>query len=197
MRIRTCRLKRCWRSYSRSADLSYSPLFQVMFILQNAPVRNLELSGLKLNSVDDNVGTTKFDLFCRWLKEDNTLKAALEYNTESIRLAQTIAQLLRHFQQLLESAVSDPPHLRVPLLSSRGAPTDCCMNGMRPPSTFPTATSVCIESSRNRPRARPTRWPWSSKEQFTSVRRIQRACESVSSLSTALWRGPEVPVGIS
>ena len=50
MRIRTCRSRSWWKSYSRSRDMSRSPLFQVMFALQNAPSEALELEGLSLSA---------------------------------------------------------------------------------------------------------------------------------------------------
>ncbi|WP_255581306.1 condensation domain-containing protein, partial [Caballeronia sp. dw_276] len=43
-------------------SLGYSPLFQVMLILQNAPLKDAQLPGLKLSSVAGESTTTKFDL---------------------------------------------------------------------------------------------------------------------------------------
>ncbi|WP_048320074.1 condensation domain-containing protein, partial [Crocosphaera watsonii] len=43
-------------------DLSHSPLFQVMFVLQNAPMSALELPGVTLTSLENKHQTAKFDL---------------------------------------------------------------------------------------------------------------------------------------
>ncbi|MCP4664638.1 MAG: non-ribosomal peptide synthetase, partial [bacterium] len=43
-------------------DMSFSPLFQVMFVLQNAPRAAVETAGLTLSSFPSEVGTAKFDL---------------------------------------------------------------------------------------------------------------------------------------
>lgn len=43
-------------------SLSYTPLFQVMFILQNMPQEQRELAGLELTALDTTSETTKFDL---------------------------------------------------------------------------------------------------------------------------------------
>ena len=43
-------------------DMSHSPLFQVMFALQNAPRQTLELSELTLNPFQLGNDTSKFDL---------------------------------------------------------------------------------------------------------------------------------------
>ncbi|MHC5720978.1 MAG: condensation domain-containing protein, partial [Nostoc sp.] len=41
---------------------SYTPLFQVVFVLQNAPLEALELPGLTLSPLEVEDGTAKFDL---------------------------------------------------------------------------------------------------------------------------------------
>ncbi|RMF30995.1 MAG: non-ribosomal peptide synthetase, partial [Chloroflexi bacterium] len=43
-------------------DMSHSPLFQVMFVLQNVPLEALELPDLTLRPVDVDRGTATFDL---------------------------------------------------------------------------------------------------------------------------------------
>ena len=43
-------------------DMSRSPLFQVMFALQNAPGEALELEGLRLSGVESAGETAKFEL---------------------------------------------------------------------------------------------------------------------------------------
>src|SRR6185295_9984233 len=43
-------------------EMSRSPLFQVMFALQNAPVGKVELPGLSLKFARGDSGTSKFDL---------------------------------------------------------------------------------------------------------------------------------------
>ena len=43
-------------------DLSHTPLFQVMFVLQNAPMSEVELTGLTVSSLPIETTTAKFDL---------------------------------------------------------------------------------------------------------------------------------------
>ena len=43
-------------------DLSRTPLFQVMFVLQNAAAAELELPGLQLSRLELENTTAKFDL---------------------------------------------------------------------------------------------------------------------------------------
>ncbi len=89
-------------------SLSYNPLFQVLFSLQNAPRRAFELSGLRLKPLGGVTGTTaKFDLSLFLLEGEDGLSGRVEYNTDLFDGA-TIDRLLRHYLGLLEAALSNP-----------------------------------------------------------------------------------------
>jgi amino acid adenylation domain-containing protein len=88
-------------------DLSRNPLFQVMFVLQNAPLHAVELPGLSLNPVIADGGTTHFDLTLHIVDTDQGLLATAAYNTDLFD-ADTITRMLAHFQTLLEAIVKDP-----------------------------------------------------------------------------------------
>src|SRR6267378_1907186 len=62
-------------------DLSHSPLFQVMFSLQNLPRHELQLPGLKVRSVEVDSGVSKFDLTLYMSESAETLEGIMEYNT--------------------------------------------------------------------------------------------------------------------
>ncbi|MEG4207119.1 amino acid adenylation domain-containing protein [Microcoleus sp. Pol7_A1] len=100
-------------------SLSYTPLFQVMFTLQNTPMPALELSGLTVSSLDSDRGTAKFDLSLYIEERGEEFMATIEYNTDIFEAA-TIARTSEHFQQLLAGIVANPA-LRLnelPLLTS-------------------------------------------------------------------------------
>ena len=88
-------------------DLSRSPLFQVMLVLQNAPRENLELPDLTLSPLASGHKTAKFDLTMFVTEGRRGLLVSLEYNTDLFEAA-TIERMLGHFQVLLESVVADP-----------------------------------------------------------------------------------------
>lgn len=90
-------------------DLSNTPLFQVMFGLQNAPMSALELSGLNLSFLARNPGTAKFDLTLFVEAAEEELIGILEYNTDLFEAA-TINRMAGHFQRLLEGIVANPDH---------------------------------------------------------------------------------------
>lgn len=99
-------------------DTSHTPVFQVVFILQNTPMPALELPGLTLSLEDSPRGIAKFDLTLEATETDDGLLLAAEYNTDLFD-SDTIARLLGHYQQLLESIVANPqcPVSQLPLLT--------------------------------------------------------------------------------
>ena len=88
-------------------DLSYTPIFQVMFALQNPPMSTLELPGLTLTSVDSEIETAKFDLTLHMAETESGLEGSFEYNTDLFKAA-TIARMVEHFKILLKAIVVNP-----------------------------------------------------------------------------------------
>ncbi len=88
-------------------SLSHTPLFQVMFALQNFPMPNLEVAGLNLQVQEVNTGTAKFDLTLFVEDRGRELLAIFEYNTDLFK-GTTITRMLGHFQTLLEGIVANP-----------------------------------------------------------------------------------------
>ncbi|HJP91739.1 MAG TPA: amino acid adenylation domain-containing protein [Pyrinomonadaceae bacterium] len=88
-------------------ELSHSPLFQVMFLLQNGPTASLKLPGLKVSLIDRHNGTAKFDLLLTMVEDAEVLTGSLEYNTD-LFAAETIERLCNHFQTLLQAIVEEP-----------------------------------------------------------------------------------------
>ena len=99
-------------------DLSRTPLFQVMFALQNTSLVASELPGLRLCPVEVEQTTAKFELTLTMQETARGLLGVLEYNTDLFE-ATTIAHMTHQLQVLLESIVADPrlPISRLPLLT--------------------------------------------------------------------------------
>jgi len=88
-------------------DLSRSPLFQVMFILQNEALLPMELAGLKLRALPVHSGAAKFDLTLSLEENADGLAGYVEYDT-ALFDAERITRMLGHFQALLDGIVADP-----------------------------------------------------------------------------------------
>ncbi len=99
-------------------SLSYHPLFQVMFVLQNVPTQTLELPGLSITSTDVDHLASQFDITLSIEETEQGLRGLWEYNTDLFDAA-TIVRMSEHFQTLLEAIVTDPQQqiTQLPLLT--------------------------------------------------------------------------------
>src|SRR6185369_1921418 len=88
-------------------DLSYHPLFQVMFSWEEAALDRLTLTGLELGTIEVENHTSQFDLTLKVGEVDGRLRCTMQYNTALFE-ASTIRRMLVHFERLLVSAVSNP-----------------------------------------------------------------------------------------
>ncbi|MBD2690473.1 non-ribosomal peptide synthetase [Anabaena catenula] len=99
--------------------LSHTPLFQVMFVFQDAPTLALQLPNLTLAPLMIYNGTAKFDLSLYVEDTKQGLIGFLEYNTDLFH-ADTINRMVGHFQTLLAGIIANPQqHLgELPLLTA-------------------------------------------------------------------------------
>ncbi|MGH7825280.1 MAG: amino acid adenylation domain-containing protein [Candidatus Binatia bacterium] len=88
-------------------DLSRTPLFQAMFVLQEKTKPVLELPGLTLTALKIDRGSSKFDLTLELTEREEELWSAIVYNTDLFDDARMI-RMLGHWRTLLESIVADP-----------------------------------------------------------------------------------------
>ncbi|HKH44755.1 MAG TPA: amino acid adenylation domain-containing protein, partial [Thermoanaerobaculia bacterium] len=88
-------------------SLAYTPLFQVMFALQNAPGENLEVRDLRLRPVRGTGAAAKFDLALNLAEHDGGLGGAIEYATDLFD-GTTIDRLIGHLERLLASFAASP-----------------------------------------------------------------------------------------
>ena len=87
--------------------LNRTPLFQVVFTLQSAPMIDLELPGLTLQSEVIGRETAKYELVCNLLETSAGVAGGLEYNSELFDPT-TINRMLRHYKKLLGALVAQP-----------------------------------------------------------------------------------------
>ncbi|MBZ4418505.1 non-ribosomal peptide synthetase [Myxococcus sp. RHSTA-1-4] len=99
-------------------DLSYQPLFQVLFTLQNTPTAPLALPGLSMELLEVESGTSQFDLSLSMAETDQGLASELTYNTDLFDEA-TASRMVDHLLCLLAQVAETPERAvsRLPLLS--------------------------------------------------------------------------------
>ncbi|WP_149404649.1 non-ribosomal peptide synthetase, partial [Dictyobacter arantiisoli] len=104
---------------SGERDLSRSPLFQVMFVLQNTPHEQYEVSGVQMSPLEVTHTVSKFDLTLFVNETEQGVAGTLEYSTELFE-AETIHRLLGHWKTVLEAVLQHPqtPICALPLLTT-------------------------------------------------------------------------------
>jgi amino acid adenylation domain-containing protein len=99
-------------------DPSYHPLFQVMFVLQNAVSERVNLPELQVTYLKLEQVTSKFDLTLVVEEEDQQLSCTWEYNSDLFDPT-SIERFTQHFCTLLSGIIANPKHpiATVPLMT--------------------------------------------------------------------------------
>ncbi len=84
-----------------------NPLFQVMMVLQNAPIEAFELPGLTLRGEPVTSGAAKLDLAVQFYETPDGVAGVWEYRTDLFDES-TIERAARHFANLLAAAAGEP-----------------------------------------------------------------------------------------
>ncbi len=100
-------------------DLGRSPIFQVMLVLQNAPLGIAALDGLRMTPVDLDVGIARLDLTLVGAERENGLLLALQYSTDLFDGA-TASRMMSSLGRLLDAvpAEADGAVALLPLMSA-------------------------------------------------------------------------------
>src|SRR5581483_8057881 len=88
-------------------DLSYNPVFQVLFSLQNTQQAHYKLANLEVEPLEIDNGTAQFDLALVIHDSKTCVTGTLEYNTDLFDQA-TISHMAGHFLTLLKEAAVNP-----------------------------------------------------------------------------------------
>jgi amino acid adenylation domain-containing protein/FkbM family methyltransferase len=176
-------------------DLSRTPLFQVMFALQNAPMPPLELAGLLLEPLEIGSDVAQYDLTLILVDTAHGFKGMLVHNADLFEAA-TIRRLLAHFQTLLEGIVANPEQRLAdrPLLTAAERqqmlvewnatqaeyPRDMCLHQLVEAQVARTPEAIAVAFA---------------DEQLT-YRELDTRADAVARYLYALGVGPETAVGV-
>jgi amino acid adenylation domain-containing protein len=99
-------------------NMSYTPLFQVMFGLDNEVLNEMDLEGIKATPQPLEFKKAKFDLSLFIQVKEAGLTAHWEYNTDLFN-GETIERMNGHFLALLEGIIANPSERisQLPLLT--------------------------------------------------------------------------------
>jgi amino acid adenylation domain-containing protein len=138
---------------------SHTPLFQVMFAIQNAPKPGHASSPFSPMNVSFASGTSQFDLSLIMMDTEQGLVGSFEYNTDLFN-DDTVAAMCVHFQTLIESIVANPDQqiARLPMLTEaeskrllvewnqtrRDFPSDSCVQELFEAQAAETPEAVAV-----------------------------------------------------
>jgi amino acid adenylation domain-containing protein len=99
-------------------SLAHTPVFQALFVLQNAPLPPLDLPGLHLEPLDVETGRAPFDLSVDLVETSEGLRASWLYTTDLFEPS-TIGRFAESYRSLFAAAVAEPdrPLADLPILA--------------------------------------------------------------------------------
>ncbi|HLI09340.1 MAG TPA: amino acid adenylation domain-containing protein [Ktedonobacteraceae bacterium] len=173
-------------------NLSYSPLFQVLFNFKRDGLAAAGVPILRLEDVDN--GTCQFDLALNLIESGETISGSIEYSTDLFD-AETIERIIGHYQVLLQAVIADPrqPVTQLPLLSEREKQHFARWNATQ--AAYPA--SACMHQLVAEQAARsPQRIAVSFEDQHITYQELNERANQLAHYLQALGVGPETFVGI-
>lgn len=176
-------------------DLSYSPLFQVMFSLDRAHLDDVEIKGLKLSSLEIETQHSRYDLTLDMTGSGESLSGVIEYSTDLFD-RETIVRLSAHYQMLLEGIVAHPEACLsdLPILTEEERhrtlvkwnatkadyPHDYCLHQLFEDQVARTPDAVAVQYD----------------DQWLTYRQLDAQANQVACALQALGVGPDILVGL-
>ena len=180
---------------SPERDLSRSPLFQVMFALQNAPYSTLQLGPATLERFDVRTVAAQFDLTMAMAEMADGMQCSIEYCTELFEAA-TITRWMEEFKVLLGGIVANPEQsiAALPLLSS-SVRAQLVEEWNRTEANYPREKCLTdlIEGQAQRT---PNAIAVSSEEGQLTYEELNAQANQIAHYLRRLGVGPEAPVGM-
>ncbi len=176
-------------------DMSRSPLFQVLFVLQNATAEILRLPGLEASEIMANTETAKFDLTLGLTESGGELYGSLQYNVDLFEAA-TIERLVQHYELLLQSIATQPDQQlsQLPLLLDDDRRKLLESNGTR----VVFANDKCVHELFEEQVSRtPNAVAVMYEEQRLTYAELNQRADQLARQLRSLGVGPEVLVGLS
>ena len=177
-------------------DLSYTPLFQVMLVLQNAPTQqSVEWAGVGMRGLELESGTAKYDLTLGLAESERGLAGTLEYNRDLYE-RESMERLVGHYQQVLSGLVEQVEQRvwEVRLLSEAEA-AQVLRQGNERRAEYEVGASLTELFERQveqRPEATALRW----EEQQVSYGELNRRANQLGHYLRRLGVGPEALVAL-
>ncbi|MCP3105513.1 amino acid adenylation domain-containing protein, partial [Myxococcus sp. K15C18031901] len=177
-------------------DLSRTPLFQALFVLQNTPMQEVRLPGLTLHPLEAHGGeAAKFDLNLNLSETPEGFSGFLQVSTDLFTEA-TAARMVRHFHSLLDAVAAHPEGRLSALPWLPAEEREQVLRGwngtaVETPSvtTFPAAFELQAASTPDAPAVR-------FEDEVLSFAGLNAHANQLAHQLRALGVGPDVPVAL-
>ena len=182
--------------FQPARDAGHTPLFNVLFVLQNASTSALELQGLRIEQLDVGTSTAKFDLMLSLEESEGRLCGVLEYSTDLFDDA-SIRRMLVHFETMLGRIVERPERRisELPLLQSEEE-QQLVVEWNRTASDFPRTS--CIHDLFHQQATRtPDEVALISGEQRLTYRELDQTANRLAHFLRRQGVGPESVVAVA
>ncbi|KDB53387.1 hypothetical protein X805_09720 [Sphaerotilus natans subsp. natans DSM 6575] len=179
-------------------QLAFSPLFQVLFVLQNTPRETLKLGPARFSPLESTRHAAKFELTLTVWEDEQALTPAWNWASDLFEPA-TIERMAGHYQRLLEGMVATPhlPVGQLPLLGESERRT--LLHDWNDTATV-FAAAADGSTLHQRLHAQTRRTPQAIAARDTQGTLSYQALEERSDRLAAVLRaagvGPEVAVGL-
>ncbi len=175
--------------------LSYPPVFQVMFILQNAPAPEAVLQGLERMPLDVDRGQAPLDLTLMLAETGGSWSGWLEYVTDLFD-ASTVARWAGHLETLLGGIAEDPVRRisELPLLSEPERQE--LLSGWNDTAVSWPGETLIHELFERQAAASPERWAVGFGKDLLSYGELEARSNRLARHLRRLGVGPEVLVGL-
>ncbi|HEX9732029.1 MAG TPA: amino acid adenylation domain-containing protein [Thermoanaerobaculia bacterium] len=175
-------------------DLGHSPLFQVMFVFQNAAPEPRELPGMTLRMMAVSNGTSRFDLTLAIGEERAGLHGYIEYKTDLFD-ATTARRLWGHLARLLEGIV-ERPGAEIESLSLIGEAQRQQLLREWNDTAIPRASGLLHELVEERAERSPEAVALTFEGRWLSYRALDSKASRLARDLSVLGAGPEEVVGV-
>ncbi len=176
--------------------MEHTPLFQVMFVFQNAPDDTLSLPELDIFPFEVESSTSLFDLTLSMEDTDQGLSGEMIYSSDLFE-APTIIQMIRHFRTLLRTFVEHPEqHIAHTPFLLQAEKRQLVSEWNQPPveASQPVCVHELFEAQvRRSPQSVAVVW---DTQTFLSYEELNRKANQLARYLHSLGVGPEQLVGL-
>ncbi|MCC6177442.1 MAG: amino acid adenylation domain-containing protein, partial [Chloroflexi bacterium] len=176
-------------------DLSYHPLVQVLFTLQNMPFALPDLPGLTVEALDPDIATAKVDIHLSLQEIEDELQGRIEYDSVLFD-RDRVERMVGHLTVLLEGIAANPERRlsELPLLTTAER-QQVLVEWNRTERSYPSDRTIPLLFEQQAART-PEAIAVVSEDRHLTYRELDERANQLAHHLHGLGVGPETLVGI-